>query len=163
MKTKNIPFIFYVKVMSPVVKFLTNKLSPLSETEKKVSSDMIKKLLKQKVTPSILSGWYYNNKIKYFPEKIDNIKSPHKFLADGGGDCDDFVEFSHYILTRKGYVCNRLYLKSEDNKNNHVVLVARKKGKISIMDNQACFGGIKSMDEACEYFASDGYTEHILV
>ena len=147
-----------------IMKIVTYVFDNTPKHEKIKAKEKIKKLLEKRVNPMYLSGWYFREHIDYISENVDNIKSPVKFVADGGGDCDDFTEFAYYILTKKGYKCQRLYLMSDSGKENHVVLVAKAhNSEYYIMDNMTCFSRIKSEQDVCEYFSQDGYNKYILI
>ena len=61
------------------------------------------------------------NSYKYAADKVDYMKTPTQFYADGGGDCEDFANAKKEILGGELVMLQRLFV--QDNKLvTHVVL-----------------------------------------
>ena len=151
---------FYVLVWRHFVAWRTRLFERIADGEYDHQRARIDKLIRSKPTPPKLSAWYRKNYIEYIPERIDNIKTPESFLQDGGGDCDDFVEFALEVLVPGGYRCRRLYLSGSE--PSHVVLVADRGGVYFIMDTYACYE-VNTLEEALLYFVDDGLDEFLLI
>ena len=154
--------VYLLKGRSKVIDFIKSPSpSKLVDAKNKIAK-LVKKLKKLK-TPATLSGWYDSEGINYIADGIDFAKTPEFFVYNKGGDCDDYAEFAHTVLTKSGYKCNKLYLVNKE--EAHVVLLAtnKKSGRVFLMDNQMCFSSMKSIENACEIMLGSGWDGYVLI
>jgi len=87
---------------------------------------------------------YSKNNFKYIAEKRDKWKAPIEFMADGGGDCEDWARWYIDILVRiikvddPRFVIHSGYNKKRwgDKKMCHAITVLPYSGKLALFSNQ---------------------------
>jgi len=107
---------------------------------------------------------YSKNNFKYIAEKGDKWKTPVEFMADGGGDCEDWARWYVDILVRiieiekARFIIHSGYDKERwgNKKYCHAICVFPYQGKLALFSNQVFKTGYEDYIKTGYYTFPDG-------